>query len=894
MIDIDKQLEKLDIKSIKPDDSLVNKTKSQMRNIAGKQDRNRRKKTWKTIAIAVPAAAAFILVGLMFIFMGRSGAPVTAESAFYTIDINPSIVLEVDNSNRIISISCRNDEALELMANIQCLGLDIKDAIPKIVTEAKALGYISDDKENYVLIASFGDDNKRLSEDEINAIVQEATGGEANILYLMGSLQDKEDAEEKGKSAGIYLLEKHAKEQGIVEEGFEPDEQEGSLIEDIEAITLPVSNIVTAVDGEMLILEWDKIEHNEFSGYKIVASQTNSEPKYPDDGFIDYITDSETTRLVITEGFGGLVGGKSYWFSITALFKGGFTSAGNSVLAEVPVKVVPTPEPTLETTPSPEPSPVSTPEPTSIPTPIPTQSPVPEVKGSANISGVIGDNGVELSWDKITHTDFNGYKVVASKTNPNPKYPEDGYIKYITDPDLTAKTFQLSNFDSGATYWFSITALYDDGTKVAGNSISLIIPEYDQGTTGNSSAISGYIEGDLVVLNWEAIDSASFQGYKVVASKSNPNPSYPNDGYIRYITDSGTVGIAVNEGFSGLKGGTGYYFSITVLYKDGSKVPGNSVYLVVPDSIPSGDAVASLITGEVIGESIYLQWDKITDSSFNGYKVVASPVNPNPKYPEDGYIKYITNAEANSLLVYDGFNGLTGGISYYFSITVLYSDGTKVPGNSVYIEVPDTDSGSGEMPSTTISGSAGEGIVNLSWNKIDHPQFSGYKVVASKTNPNPSYPGDGYLEYITDRNQISYSSAFNNFDSGETYWFSITVLYSDGTKKAGNSVAIEIPEGEGLPFATVYGVINEGKVVLEWDVIEHTLFQGYKVVASKTNPNPSYPDDGYLQYITVNTNNRFESSVGNFDSGETYWFSITVLYTDGSKIAGNAVQIEIP
>ncbi len=92
----------------------------------------------------------------------------------------------------------------------------------------------------------------------------------------------------------------------------------------------------------------------------------------------------------------------------------------------------------------------------------------------------------------------------------------------------------------------------------------------------------------------------------------------------------------------------------------------------------------------------------------------------------------------------------------------------------------------------------------------------------------------------------------------------------------------------------VSGPAGEGIVNLSWNKIDHLKFFGYKIVASKSNTNPSYPDDGYLQYITVNTNNRFESSVENFDSGETYWFSITVLYTDGSKIAGNAIQLVIP
>ena len=880
MIDIDKQLEKLDIKKVSPNEILVNKTKNGMKKIIRKNNGDRRKSFWKTMAIAIPAAAAVVVIAVMFMIMGRPGAPVVAEGVFYTIDINPSVVLEVDDSDRIISIAARNDEALELMGNIQCLGMDIRDAIPLIIVEAKKLGYITEDQENYVLIARFGEENGHLSESEINNIVSDVTGGEAHVLYLIGSLEDKAEAEAKGKSAGIYLLEKHAKEQGIAPEDFEPDEQKGSLKEDMEALELSVSNIEAAVTEGVLVLEWDKIEHDEFSGYKLVASQTNPSPKYPDDGYLDYIRDSETTRIEIVEGFAGLTGGESYWFSITVLYKGGFTSNGNSVQAEIPVKVEP----------SPSPEPTVKPTPTPAPTPEPTPTPIPEVKAPSTISGAAGDTGIELNWEQIAHAEFSGYKVVASKTNPNPKYPEDGYLKYITDAEVTSKVFGYENFEPGNDYWFSITVLYKDGSKVPGNAVKIKIPEYEA-ETGATTKLTGYIEGDYVILNWDVIDSEQFQGYKVVASKSNPNPVYPTDGYIKYVTDRSTTQLAVSEGFSGLKGGTGYHFSITVLYKDGQKAPGNSVYLVVPDSVPAGSGSASAISGEVAGDYVILNWDMINDPSFQGYKVVASRSNPNPVYPADGYIKYITNAGSTGLSVYEGFNGLKGGTGYYFSITVLYSDGSKIPGNSVYLVVPESEQSSDKTP-TTIGGEAGDDSVYLTWEKINHPQFAGYKVVASKTNQNPSYPADGYLKYITNPDQTFYTSAFQNFSEG-TWWFSITVLYSDSTKVTGNAVEIDIPEVEELPAAEIFGVINEGNVVLEWDIIEHDLFAGYKVVASKTNPSPKYPEDGYLVYKTTYTDTRYEAPIGNFTSGP-WWFSITVLYTDGSKVPGNAVQLEIP
>ncbi len=50
---------------------------------------------------------------------------------------------------------------------------------------------------------------------------------------------------------------------------------------------------------------------------------------------------------------------------------------------------------------------------------------------------VTDDNKVELRWNKYIPKNFNYYKVIRSQTNPNPVYPDDGYIKYSSDPNYT-------------------------------------------------------------------------------------------------------------------------------------------------------------------------------------------------------------------------------------------------------------------------------------------------------------------------------------------------------------------------------------------------------------------------------------------------------------------------
>jgi hypothetical protein len=100
------------------------------------------------------------------------------------------------------------------------------------------------------------------------------------------------------------------------------------------------------------------------------------------------------------------------------------------------------------------------------------------------VTAVIKDGGVLVSWNKIDDSRFTGYKVVVSKSNASPKYPDDGYIEYITDRERTSRFIQngdtynggdVGTIQSGVTYYFSITALYGD-KKVAGNAIQLTMP----------------------------------------------------------------------------------------------------------------------------------------------------------------------------------------------------------------------------------------------------------------------------------------------------------------------------------------------------------------------------------------------------------------------------------
>jgi hypothetical protein len=244
--------------------------------------------------------------------------------------------------------------------------------------------------------------------------------------------------------------------------------------------------------------------------------------------------------------------------------------------------------------------------------------------------------------------------------------------------------------------------------------------------------VGGKVSGEKIVLSWSAETAEGFQGYKVVASKTNPNPKYPDDGYLKYITERDKTSVSLSAGSCGLKGGTEYYFSVTYMFADGSAIAGSAVKLKVPKASgpdptecptecpteaptecptecptdnpadcptecpteqPGGDYASSSIHCSIDGAKVRLSWSKIEDPRFSGYKVVYSTSNPSPKYPNDCYKYYITNA-GDTGCSFDASEIGCPGTVCYFSITVLYDGGNvKVPGNAISLTMP-----AGEAP----------------------------------------------------------------------------------------------------------------------------------------------------------------------------------------------------
>ncbi|MBC7958804.1 MAG: S-layer homology domain-containing protein [Vallitaleaceae bacterium] len=212
--------------------------------------------------------------------------------------------------------------------------------------------------------------------------------------------------------------------------------------------------------------------------------------------------------------------------------------------------------------------------------------------GTANktpfLAASVINKKVILDWTNVASEGFSYYKVVLSKTDSTPSYPENGYATAISNVSASGFEFEAgAGYNSGldgeikpGTYYVAITAVYGD-KKLTSNVVTITVPEKAVvSNVGKTPVLSslGIVDGGIK-LSWTKTDNVDgFQFYKVVLSKSVSSPSYPGNGYATYISDNSVTTYVIKDGQSYNSGDIGgnleddvpYHVAITDVYSDGN------------------------------------------------------------------------------------------------------------------------------------------------------------------------------------------------------------------------------------------------------------------------------------------------------------------------------------
>lgn len=432
-------------------------------------------------------------------------------------------------------------------------------------------------------------------------------------------------------------------------------------------------------------------------------------------------------------------------------------------------------------------------------------------------------------------------------------------------------------------------------------------------------------ENNTTVVRWNRITSSKLQGYKVVISRYDSTPSYPDNGYLYFITDLSkdyaliNNSAVYNNGDFGkyLTKGEKYYFSVTAVYKD-KNVAGNTVRFEYNGAENPEEYVKPGVTAAIENGKLVLRWNKIENAKLKNYRVVASKGDSTPSYPDDGYLVSISDSNRNYAVIDnttaytngDFGNYFTKGERYYFSVTAVYDD-KNVAGNAVRIRYNGVENPEAYVV-PVVTAAEENGKLVLRWNKIDSAKLKNYRVVASKGDSTPSYPDDGYLFSISDSNKnyavIDNTTAYTKGDfggyfvKGEKYYFNITAVYEDRVI-AGNTIQVQYNGDDSavvFPVPKVTAAYEGGKLLVKWDKIDSAKLVEYRVVISQNNQAPIYPANGYYDaalgkdVTSVEIDGIKTYTGGDFTAltyGTEYNFSVTAVYDNGKYVAGNAVKV---
>lgn len=613
MYDVDHYLTDIKLKEAVPADDLVARTMAACEGARQRrQAKSRRIQAQRHIRLIALPAAAFLIIGILIgaFFFAPPIMPGQTATAYYTVDINPSIMLATDTYGKVLRISGHNDDAQAIIRAVDAVGEPVAAAIRGVIDACRLAGYLQDEQK-YVLVGYFGDEDKN---DQIIGSLQTSLekdfGDLIDLLLVSGSLDEKQQADELHVSPALLKLSRLASHQ------LTDKVRIADLIEEVgqsHISELQAPQVEASLTPQGIQLSWQELNFKAMGytgkvSYQIVAARTAREIENFSAKALEtisfYTNEQQPMKYLVSPDVWPTEGGQTVYLAVYVQYHANLLVAGPAAVCQIPVNVKPTitpkatvtPVPTATPKPTATPVPTATPKPTRAPTatPKPTQKPTATPKPTAaaisySVTGQIAGDQIELSWAKETAGDFSGYKVVASKTNPNPRYPDDGYLKYITDPNKTSLTLSagMGGLEGGTSYYFSVTWLYQDGRKIAGNAVYLEVPLKPAPTPEPylASQISGSITDKTVALSWDKISHSQFDGYKVMYSFSDPEPVY-GDGspYAYWITSAADTARSLDvTKLNGYSSGATVYFSISVLYDSHTIVkPGNVITFTVP------------------------------------------------------------------------------------------------------------------------------------------------------------------------------------------------------------------------------------------------------------------------------------------------------------------------
>ena len=409
------------------------------------------------------------------------------------------------------------------------------------------------------------------------------------------------------------------------------------------------------------------------------------------------------------------------------------------------------------------------------------------------------------------------------------------YIKYST---VTGTSYTNTSYiENGNTYYYKVRALDANGT--AGAWSSVVSVTYKQ-TLPAPTVTGGNDSQGRPTLKWNAVTGAA--KYEVYRARSRSGD------YIKYATVTGTS--YTNTSY--IENGTTYYYKVRALDANGTAGAWSSIVAVTYQ--PKQTLSAPTVTGGNDSQGRpTLKWNAVTGAA--KYEVYRA------RSKDGDYIKYSTTTGTS----YTNTSYIEDGNTYYYKVRALDANGTAGAWSSI---VAVTYKQTLSAPAVT-GGNDAQGRPTLTWKAVTGA--AKYEVYRAR-----SLNGD-YIKYSTVTG-TSYTNT-SYIENGNTYYYKVRALKSDGTAGAWSSV-VSVTYKQTLSAPAVTGGNDaQGRPTLTWNAVSGAA--KYEVYRARSK------DGTYTKYSTTTGTAYTNSSY--LTSGATYYYKVRALDANGNAGPYSAV-----
>ena len=434
-----------------------------------------------------------------------------------------------------------------------------------------------------------------------------------------------------------------------------------------------------------------------------------------------------------------------------------------------------------------------------------------------------------LKWNAVTGA--AKYEVYRARSRSGE------YIKYST---VTGTSYTNTSYiENGNTYYYKVRALDANGT--AGAWSSVVSVTYKQ-TLPAPTVTGGKDSQGRPTLKWNAVSGAA--KYEVYRARSE------NGTYTKYSTTTGTS--YTNTGY--IENGNTYYYKVRALDANGRAGAWSSIVSVTyKQTLP-----APTVTGGNDSQGRpTLTWKAVTGAA--KYEVYRA------RSLNGDYIKYSTVTGTS----YTNTSYIEDGNTYYYKVRALDANGTAGAWSSIVsVTYRAASTGTLSAPSVT-GGKDSQGRPTLTWKAVTGA--AKYEVYRAR-----SKDGD-YIKYSTVTG-TSYTNT-SYIESGNTYYYKVRALKSDGTAGAWSSV-VSVTYKQTLTAPAVTGGNDaQGRPTLTWKAVSGAA--KYEVYRARSK------DGTYSKYSTTTGTAYTNSSY--LTSGATYYYKVRALDANGNAGPYSAV-----